>query len=218
MEDPFTVLSTFLPEPLSKPLLNPLYPAIPPSASSSTSFPGSVALPLDRPLHEVRQPVAKKAPPGSITKVKRKHWTVSRNAAARRLKDRDEEDPVSTSGASREPEAVDHGSFAVLAGKLIEDARMTSADSTSADQLLEVIRQSLEGVPTSSTSDLTRGKPIEEYWAGWEHQADDYLKDVVYGGVDGYAYIRSLAEFVEPQPQSDEEMVLYAVVFFPKEY
>ena len=36
------------------------------------------------------------------------------------------------------------------------------------------------------------------YWAEKAGEAEAYIRDVVYGGVDGYAYVRSLAEFLAP--------------------
>ena len=44
------------------------------------------------------------------------------------------------------------------------------------------------------------------YWVRRGRQAEDYLRDVVYGGVDGLAYVRSLAEFVTPSGMQDVEL------------
>lgn len=39
---------------------------------------------------------------------------------------------------------------------------------------------------------------INGYWTTRRAvEAEEYLRDVVYGGVDGFAYVRSLAEFVD---------------------
>lgn len=55
---------------------------------------------------------------------------------------------------------------------------------------------------------LTRG-----YWTdGRAGEAEEYLKDVVYGGVEGFAYIRSLAEFVTDPPRQ-EVYLLLSVLF-----
>lgn len=218
MEDPFTVLSTFLPDPPSKPLLTPLYPAASQSTSSPTSFPGPVSLAPDRPLCEV-SPLMKKSLEDH-TRALRKHWTVSRNIAGRRTRDKEDEDPPPNWKTPREPEAVDYGSFAILASKVVEDAQDCDADLSSASHLLDVLRSSLEADQPPAPAEpsmpnierLEAGLPEETYWGGWGHQADDYLTDIVYGGIDGYAYIRSLAEFLQPPP--DEDMVRHSVSVF----
>lgn len=39
----------------------------------------------------------------------------------------------------------------------------------------------------------------ESYWTRKRAaDAQDYIRDVVYGGVDGLAYVKSLAEFLSP--------------------
>ncbi|KAH0835452.1 hypothetical protein J3R83DRAFT_9086 [Lanmaoa asiatica] len=55
----------------------------------------------------------------------------------------------------------------------------------------------LDGVHTGKKEEEEEG--TETFWTDVRaEQAWDYLRDVVYGGVDGYAYVRSLAEFVAP--------------------
>lgn len=49
------------------------------------------------------------------------------------------------------------------------------------------------------TGDNKEDEGRETFWTDDRvEEAWDYLRDVVYGGVDGYAYVRSLAEFVAP--------------------
>jgi hypothetical protein len=62
-------------------------------------------------------------------------------------------------------------------------------------RILEEIRQSLSvGQRQGHT---TEGEHGYSYWTqGRAKEAEEYLWDVVYGGLDGLAYVRSLAEFV----------------------
>lgn len=124
----------------------------------------------------------------------------------------------------REPSAVDFGSFSVLAGALAEEMARKGISLTSVgavtevkesldqDVTLDLIKHSLDmdgrakdskaenndnsknGVPPDT--DVTN---LSEngYWTdGQAAEAEEYIKDVVYGGVEGFAYVRSLAEFV----------------------
>ena len=75
-------------------------------------------------------------------------------------------------------------------------------------EVLEVLRESVEcpegeeTVGLETTGDVegqSSGTKVEEYWTDERATAaEGYLRDVVYGGVDGLAYVRSLAEFVHP--------------------
>ena len=56
--------------------------------------------------------------------------------------------------------------------------------------------------PTSTSSTKTprtgANSLANAYWTTQRAaEAEDYIRDVVYGGVDGLAYVRSLAEFVD---------------------
>ena len=112
----------------------------------------------------------------------------------------------------REAHATDVGSFALLAGELAQEMRHRGV-SVDDDQstMLDVIRNSLDceaGAKTGANGPTKQSAPaIEEsnsalfhakdYWSlKRAAEAEVYLRDVVYGGVDGLAYIRSLAEFV----------------------
>ena len=75
-------------------------------------------------------------------------------------------------------------------------------------KVLEVLRESVEcpegeeTVGLEATGDVegqSSGAKVEEYWTDERAvAAEGYLRDVVYGGVEGLAYVRSLAEFVHP--------------------
>lgn len=70
-------------------------------------------------------------------------------------------------------------------------------------KLFELIRNSIDGRDVSSASDTDPNEAAAL-------TAQDYIWSLVYGGVDGLAYIRSLAEFIgnpspPPSPQSEGE-------------
>ena len=51
---------------------------------------------------------------------------------------------------------------------------------------------------------------LGEYWSpACAKEAESYVRDVVYGGVDGYAYVRSLAEFVGGKPGQVRACLLF---------
>lgn len=193
MEDPFSVLSVLLPEPATKPLLTSLY------ASSDPYFPSPTALPTDQttgPLHTVdsNQPRAKG---------KRRHWGIVRNAPSRRVKEsaNDGEEELPAWKIPHAPHSTDYGAFATLTGRIAREYRVQSpgTDLGSEAQLFGALRHSVDRVvmwkePSWSDDDLDLSS--EGYWARRGRTAEDYVRDVVYGGVDGLAYVRSLAEFV----------------------
>jgi bromodomain-containing protein 7/9 len=108
----------------------------------------------------------------------------------------------------REPHAIDFGSFALLAGGLTEEMRrrgLAPSAEKEEEANLDLIRNSLDcqdrannlGETSSTTSD-TADLLANGYWTAQRAvEAEEYVKDVVYGGVDGFAYVRSLAEFVD---------------------
>ena len=70
-------------------------------------------------------------------------------------------------------------------------------------QLFGALRHSIDrGLswrhPSWANDDLDLSE--QGYWARRGRAAEDYVRDIVYGGVDGLAYVRSLAEFVKPSP------------------
>ncbi|KAI0795936.1 hypothetical protein C8Q75DRAFT_711434 [Abortiporus biennis] len=202
MEDPFTILSTFVPDPPSAPVLTQLYPPADSAVSSTPApFPAApqfampVNLPIDRSLPEIS--ISPKKSFTTTPSKKRRYWTVSRNNPTRsRAKENQDEELNLAEKNSREPHAVDWGSFATLVGQIADEskAKDISAELGSAEKLLGAIRQSLNSSPATITP--TANQPQEEFWQGWKTPATEYIGDLVYGNVDGYAYIRSLAEFM----------------------
>ncbi|GJE90646.1 bromodomain-containing protein [Phanerochaete sordida] len=199
-EDPFSVLSVLLPDPPAKPLLTSLYP------SSDPYFPSPTTLPSNRPppqppLHTVDK---------SGTKARRRHWNIVRNAPARRARDREgegEEDLPSWK-VPHEPHSTDFGAFATLTGTVAQEYRVQNVgtDLGSEAQLFGALRHSIDrGLawrhPSWANDDLDLTE--QGYWARRARAAEDYVRDVVYGGVDGLAYVRSLAEFVQRPAEAD---------------
>ncbi|KAI0643446.1 hypothetical protein C8Q79DRAFT_979029 [Trametes meyenii] len=224
MEDPFTVLSAVVPDPPSRPLLNPLYPPLESSDWSQPSLPAPVNI---IPVDDVQEPPTLSAPAptpkqtGRAKAVKRRHWTIVRNAPTRgRARDVAEEESLPPWKTPREPVAADFGTFAILPSLLAEEQKLSdmTAQLGSHDKLFDAVRQSCEPRAASSSQPkhsedvkMETGVGEEGYWEGKAAQAETYIRDVVYGGVDGFAYVRSLAEFLTPSEpiQRDGEPPTY---------
>lgn len=191
-----------------------------PQPQPTPSFPGPVTLSETRPIPSFPD-IASSTPSSKL-----KHWIVSKSVPARvsnKGKDRDDDshDPFEIVDAwkmPREAHPTDFGSFAVLAGRLAEEmtARKTNVskpahiptlnpgedpDYAVAEQgfVFNTIRESIESASSSTSEEASEA---DAYWSNQNAmEAEDYLRDVVYGGMDGYAYVRSLAEFVTPDGQ-----------------
>jgi bromodomain-containing protein 7/9 len=189
VEDPFSVLAFFVSDAFSHLLLTPLYA---PKEPTDTSLHTPVTLPFPdkRPTPQVRNATHSITPRG-----KRCHWTISRNAPSRgKVKERDDDDSNSNSWqVPREMQTVDWGALAVLEGLLREemDKRAQGVGGETEEKLLHVIRESVDPDDVENL-DISR-----DHWSlERSKEAKAYVRDVVYGGVDGFAYVRSLAEFV----------------------
>jgi len=225
VEDPFSVLSVFVPEPPSRPQLVPLYGLLAP-ALHLFSDPSSSQTPQPPPLPSSTFPSATSIPTNHLPPAlpflcsdspgkqqpRRRHWVISRNASSRKGKEKEEEQELASEPPAwqmpREPHASDFGSFALLAGELAEEMRrrgLTPSVEKEEGVNLDLIRNSLDPQDgtntldgTSSTTPDTADLLANGYWTAQRAtEAEGYLKDVVYGGVDGFAYVRSLAEFVD---------------------
>ncbi|KIL58170.1 hypothetical protein M378DRAFT_200609 [Amanita muscaria Koide BX008] len=241
MEDPFSVLSVFVPDQPTRPYLTPLYPPSPAVPSSqlqlsgsstptpTSTYPTATAAPLTY-TFSLSQPTTT-----SATNVKRKHWTITRNLVGR-AKGKEKEDDVeggdvATWQTPREAHTTDFGTFALLAGELAQELRRwslapgsgTGTEEQQQDATLDIIRNSVDnetgaktvagGLVVESTvnADASSGALCSPkgYWTlKRAEEAEAYLRDVVYGGVDGYAYVRSLEEFVTTY-QSEDSAVNY---------
>ena len=153
------------------------------------------------------------APGSQSKKRKRKHWTIVRNTSSRRAKDREEEEEEEPAWkAPRAPSASDFGTFAELQHLLAsEGAAADVSDLGSERRLTEAIRTSVENSTWNKGTGGSGKQPSsvdpdedEAYWRESGSEAQEYIRDIVYGGVDGYAYARSLAEFVTPPSPTDD--------------
>lgn len=102
--------------------------------------------------------------------------------------------------ASREAHALDFGSFALLAGELAEEMKRRGIPGDDEQMTAEIIKESLDC--GASATNITIGASVPRDASQWfttqAPDAEDYIRDVVYGGTEGFAYVRSLAEFVTP--------------------
>ncbi|KAL5513918.1 hypothetical protein ACEPAG_2679 [Sanghuangporus baumii] len=229
MEHPFTILRQLVPKPLTVPEVVPLIPtrsaaveapsearevSQPPEGRRETQIDGPVALPIEAVSDVLSDPnrhVFVNPPPyTSVVGDKQlRHWTITRNPP-RAVRSRDEDEEGSVAGPDtkrRRVEHVDYGSFAELLGTIAAENGLKADDFeeffSSDSKVLDQIRQTIESRgPTSNFETL--GKPDVEEQARLL-DADEYIRDVVYGGVDGLAYFRSLAEFVGEYHGSLEE-------------
>ncbi|RDB21604.1 hypothetical protein Hypma_011201 [Hypsizygus marmoreus] len=231
MEDPFSVLSFFAPEPVSRPYLTPLHPPLflapsssqpqyDPSSSISqsqasrppTPFLASTSLPLDHKLPTIAIPAGGSGESPSTTG--RRHWVVSRNPTRNKHKDRDDDNEPAELPAwqtPREIHTVDYGSFALLTGAIEDEMRrrgVSGKDGEEEGKFLAVLRDGLNCEDAAIERGLTSGANdagrINDYWTTQRAAAgEEYIRDTVYGGVDGLAYVRSIAEFVTDRERQE---------------
>lgn len=229
MEDPFAVLSIFAPEPISRPYVTPLFLPLGPSTQpqsqydpsssrfqslppqSAAPFPASINVSLDYSPPNLTNPINQA--PGST---KHRHWVITRNLT-RRGKEKDDEPEIQEAPdiqPLRELHAVDFGSFAPLAGALEEEMRrrgITTQEGYDESKTFDVLRESVDCETSANGKQVVPPGSLESTGLGtsdyWNSQraaaAEEYIRGLVYGGVDGLAYVQSLAEFVtvEQQPQ-----------------
>jgi bromodomain-containing protein 7 len=182
VEDPFSILSALVPDPLCAPLLTPL--SAPPARDSP-----QIDLPL--PIN-VPPPKSLPAPPAPAPQpagsTKYRHWTIIRSAPPRgKVKETAEERPPSPEWRKPRPlHTSDFGLFPVLA----TSPSLGGATEVlgTQEQLFEALYTTLENATPSETS-------VDRAVA-----AQNWLREVVFGGFDGLAYMRSVAEFVTPSP------------------
>lgn len=217
LEEPFSVLQFFVPDPLSRPLLTPLYPPAPsteqstqpsqpsqPSTSTPLPFPTPVIIPT-APVDPGPSTETRNASDSHSKKQTRRHWTIVRNTSSRRAKDREDEETEEEPAwkAPRGPSASDFGTFTELQHLLAsEGAAADASELCSERRLFEAVRTSVENSTWNKGKGVDGRQPSvdsdedDAYWREKGNEAQEYIRDVVYGGVDGYAYARSLAEFV----------------------
>ena len=183
VEDPFSLFSALVDVHQPKLILNPLHPV--PFSDNSVTVPSPVNICLERNLPQA-------APELTATSTKRRHWTINRHSGRGRAKDGGEED-AHTSLPRREHATTDYGSMSVLMAALAAETTVQNINDQT--KLFDLLRNSIDGRDVSSMPD---SNPTEA--AALDTQ--DYIWSLVYGGVDGLAYVRSLAEFIRSSPSS----------------
>lgn len=173
MEDPFSLLSAIVPDPPFSPLLTPLI------QDSSQVHPH---LPIGAP--SPKDPPVAAEPLGAGTKSKYRHWAITRPAPQRaKAKEVAEERPSPLDTQKPRPlHSTDFGLFPTIAAKLASGGAAMGTE----EELLAALHTNLESL--ARTEHSTNEAAIAQSW----------LREVVYGGFDGLAYMRSVAEFVSP--------------------
>ena len=152
--------------------------------------PSPVNISLERDLPQA-------APELTATPTKRRHWSINRHSGRARAKDVDEED-AHTSLPRREHATTDYGSMSTLMANL-STTQTTLQNISDQPKLFDLLRNSIDGRSISSAPDTdpTEAAALD---------AQDYIWSLLYGGVDGLAYVRSLAEFIgNPSPSSSSD-------------
>lgn len=147
---------------------------------------------------------------------KRRHWLITRNATGRQKGKEREDDPEAILDipwwqVPRDAHATDMGSFASLAGGLADEmVRRGLPVHDHEEMTLDLIRDDLDCESLAKTLEQKEvasglGFPVSGYWTIQRaSEAEEYIRDIVYGGVDGLAYARSLAEFVAGSKPQEE--------------
>lgn len=178
------MLNVFVPDPPSRPQIYP------PSHPPATALPPALATLAGRPR------------PGKA----RRHWTITRTPPSRsRLKDAENEEESGQSKTTVLGDALpgDWGAFAVV----LQDDGRAEADVAG-------IGPAGSGNATKNGSGGgggggSRNRNDDKFWTDEAAQkARDYLIDIVYGGQRGYAYVRSIAEFISRPCEVDDVDVI----------
>lgn len=190
VEDPFSILSALVPEASGAPLITPLFPS-PPQDPLQIDLPPPINVPPPKSPPVVSAPVPQ---PSESNKSKYRYWTVTRPTSQRgKAKDPVEERPPTPEWRKPRPlHTADFGLFPLLATSLSPEG--TTEALATQERLFEALHTGLESAARSQTD--TNPATSAQSW----------LQEVVYGGFDGLAYLRSIAEFVTPNPDSGDEI------------
>jgi bromodomain-containing protein 7/9 len=202
VEDPFSVLSALVPDTSCALLVTPLFP--PPSQDSSHT---NLPLPVNVPPPE--SPPVTPAPGSQATgsgKSKYHHWAITRPAPQRgKAKDPVEEQPPPPEWRKpRPPHTADFGLFPSFATSRSPDGTLEVLATQ--ERLFGALYTSLENAvrPESSSASASANQLATA--------AQSWLQEVVYGGIDGLAYMRSVAEFVIPNPEAGGDQGVNAAI------
>ncbi|KZV96896.1 hypothetical protein EXIGLDRAFT_642769 [Exidia glandulosa HHB12029] len=219
LESPFERLSVLLePDPTSRPQLVPLTPlaavvtkdddseeqkSIPPPVAMRFVDPAYASSRVDKGKGKAKAASATPALSESATKTL-KHWT--RQPSKLRATLREESGSASTPASDplrplREAEAQDWGVYALL--DALMEAQPSTSDAPPAHlqqhfptepALFDMIRADVESGPDRAVAEST---PSTDEWPRADVPTQErILRESVYGGVDGLAYVSSLARFV----------------------
>ena len=201
MEDPFSILSILVPEPLSRPQVTALYPP-PSSENAPTAIPSSIdpAYPGATTIPTPSYPPTPSPPFKSNGKIspaeppRRRHWTILRNVPARTYKTGNkvdgEEEVVPEWQVPRDAHSLDFGTFAGLAGELAAKGPHMRTENGVLAGIRDDLCEKDDGTAESRADQNVYWNRIRAM------HAQAYLRDMVYGGPDGLAYVKSLEEFV----------------------
>jgi bromodomain-containing protein 7/9 len=211
VEDPFSVLSALVPDPsCAAPLVTPLFP--PPPSQQDSSQQITLPLPINVPA-PTKIPTAATTPaapvsqptPTESSKPKYHHWTITRPAPQRgRAKDPtiEERPPTPEWRKPRPLHTADYGLFPSLA----------ITDPSSPGGKIEVLatQERLFGALYASLENPAAVRPETSSFSSNNQPAmatatvaQSWLREIVYGGWDGLAYLRSVADFVTPHANPD---------------
>jgi bromodomain-containing protein 7 len=215
VEDPFTVLSALVPDPpCVAPLVTPLFPPPPSQQDSSQQItlplPINVPAPTEIPTTPATTPAAPVSQPAptessnSSNKSKYRHWTVTRPTSQRgKAKDPtvEERPPTPEWRKPRPLHTTDYGLFPSLAITSPSSPGGKPEALATQERLSGALYASLE-IPAvavgSSEASSSSTTAINKRPTATATVAQSWLREVVYGGWDGFAYTRSIAEFVTP--------------------
>ncbi|EEB90423.1 hypothetical protein MPER_11372, partial [Moniliophthora perniciosa FA553] len=206
MEDPFPVFASLVPQPSSRPYLAPLYPPLSQNFSNDPSMSQTPQPPTRFPTAvnaTPNRPAVSTVPPDASSKFR--YWTIQRNATSRsRAKDKEDEreDNDDTDWKlPREAHSTDFGSFALLAAEIAEEMKRRGTFKDEEDGLFSIVRESLdiEAAVSRLKPQQLVSTPLQNHWSPARAlEGEGYIRDVVYGGSNGLAYVRSIAEFLSP--------------------
>ena len=208
MEDPFSVLFALVPDPsCSSPLVSALFPP-PPSQQDSLqqiTLPLPINIPGDAeiPAAPTSTALSSQPTPTESGKPKYRHWTITRPAPTRgRAKDPAiEERPATPEWRKPRPlHTTDYGLFPSLAITNPSSSEGKAEVLATQERLFGALYASLENPETSSSSSSSQRATATAT------VAQSWLREIVYGGWDGLAYTRSLAEFVTPHANPNPDV------------
>lgn len=164
--------------------------------------------------------------PAGYLKKSLRHWKVYRNLPRNRprdLQDGIESSPVQPPWKRRRlAVTTDYGVYSTLLGKIAAENAVRFDDFPrfmgKDDEVLERIKRTLQPeevlrhVPKRLSEEDGGLKDDQMHSKNELSSSESYVHDIVYGGVEGFAYVRSVAEFVANTSRRLEVSQLSSVV------